>query len=96
MGVIAGLVFGAVTVALMLPLHFPDKRAALTAAFAERFTIGLVIGCLELPWPGWAVGLCFGLLMSVPSAIITKAYRPILTMGALGGAVVGGSIHGWR
>jgi hypothetical protein len=57
MGVIAGLVFGAITVGLMLPMSFPNKPAALSAAFVERFAIGTVIGCVHLSWPGWLVGM---------------------------------------
>jgi hypothetical protein len=94
-GALAGLVFGALSVAMMLPMEFPDKRAALLGALLNRFGIGLVIGCAKLPWPGWAVGLLFGLLLSLPDAIITKAYAPILVLGCLGGAVIGGLIHGW-
>src|SRR5437588_7988089 len=89
LGVICGLVFGAVDVGLMLPMSFPDKRAAITAAFIARFAIGFVIGSARLPWPGWAVGLIFGLLLSIPDAIITKAYAPILGMGIIGGAIIG-------
>jgi hypothetical protein len=95
LGLIAGVVFGAVAVGMMIPMSFPDKRAALLGAFADRFAIGLVIGCVQLSWPGWAVGLLFGLLLSLPSAIITKAYGPILILGSLGGLVIGGLIHGW-
>jgi len=71
------------------------SRTALLAAFADRFAIGLVIGCVQLPGPGWAVGLGFGLLLSLPSAIVTKAYVPILVIGGLGGLVIGGLLHGW-
>jgi len=96
-GVISGLIFGAVSVAMMLPMSFPDKRAALLAAFTNRFAIGLVIGCVVLPgWPGWTVGLLFGVLLSLPAALITKAYAPILVIGAIGGMIIGGAIHGWR
>jgi len=95
LGVIAGLIFGAITIVLMLRMPFPDKVAALAAAFVERFAIGLVIGCVQLSWPGWLVGIAFGLLLSIPSAIITKAYAPILIMGTLGGLIIGGFIHGW-
>jgi len=35
-----GLVFGALTVLSMLPMSFPDKRAALPGAFFNRFAIG--------------------------------------------------------
>lgn len=96
-GLISGVIFGAISVAMMLPMSFPDKRAALLAAFLNRFAIGLVIGCVIIPgWTGWAIGLLFGLLLSVPAALITKAYVPILTIGAIGGVVIGGIIHGWR
>ena len=96
-GVIGGLIFGAASVAMMLPMSFPDKRAALLAAFIDRFAIGLVIGCVVLPgWPGWGFGLLFGILLSLPAALITKAYAPILIIGAIGGVIIGGVIHGWR
>ena len=89
LGALCGLVFGLLAVVSMLPLNFPDKRAALSAAFVDRFAIGLVIGVASLTWPGWLLGLFFGLLLSAPSAIITKAWAPILGMGAVGGAVIG-------
>ncbi|HEY2363328.1 MAG TPA: hypothetical protein VGK36_19565 [Candidatus Angelobacter sp.] len=89
LGVVCGLVFGAVDIAIMLPMTFPDKRAAITAAFIARFGIGFAIGAARLPWPGWLVGLVFGLLLSIPDAIITKAYAPIISMGAIGGTVIG-------
>jgi hypothetical protein len=94
-GVVAGLVFGAVAVGMMLPMSFPDKRTALLGAFVDRLGIGIVIGCVQLPWSGWLVGLLFGLLLSLPSAVITKAYVPILVMGGIGGLVIGGLLHGW-
>ena len=87
-GLIAGLAFGALAVAAMLPLPFPDKRAALLAALLDRFAIGFVIGVANLSWPRWVVGLFVGLLLSAPSAIITKAWRPILIIGAIGGVLI--------
>jgi hypothetical protein len=89
LGVVCGLVFGVIDIAIMLPMSFPDKRAAITAAFIARFGIGFAIGAARLPWPGWLVGLVFGLLLSVPDAIITKAYAPIIGMGAIGGTIIG-------
>ena len=94
-GIISGLAFGLISIAMMLPMSFPDKKTALFAAFASRFAIGLVIGCISLPWPGWLIGLVFGLLLSLPDAIVTKAYPPILIVGAIGGAIIGGILHGW-
>jgi hypothetical protein len=96
-GLISGVIFGAISVAMMLPMSFPDKPIALLAAFINRFAIGLVIGCVLIPgWAGWAVGLLFGLLLSLPAALITKAYLPILAVGTIGGVIIGGIIHGWR
>jgi hypothetical protein len=96
LGIISGLIFGAVTVAMMLAMSFPDKTAALLGAFFNRFAIGLVIGCVQIPgWPGWVIGALFGLLLSLPSAIITKVYVPILVIGTIGGVIIGGVIHGW-
>ena len=94
-GIVSGVIFGAVSVVMMLPMSFPNKTAALLGAFVSRFGIGLVIGCVKMPWPGWAIGLLFGLLLSLPDAIITKAYAPILILGGLGGLIIGGLIHGW-
>jgi hypothetical protein len=93
--IVAGLAFGAVAVATMLPLQFPDKRTALLAAFCSRFGIGFVISLVELPWPGWLIGLVLGILLSLPDAIVTKSYAPILGLGAIGALLVGGLIHGW-
>jgi len=95
-GLISGLVFGTFVVATMLPMQFPDKKIALLAAFLSRFGIGRVIGCVQLPWPGWLIGIVFGLLLSLPEALITKAYAPILIIGTIGGGIIGGILHGWR
>jgi hypothetical protein len=70
-------------------IAFDDKRAALLGAFINRFAIGVVIGVAALPVPGWLTGLLFGLLLSLPDAIITKAYAPIIGLGAIGGLIIG-------
>jgi hypothetical protein len=88
-GLVAGFAFGALTVATMLPLAFPDKRAALIGAFINRFAIGFLIPLVELPLPGWGAGLAIGLLLSLSPAIITKAFAPILGLGTVGGALIG-------
>jgi len=95
LGTICGLVYGALSAASMLPLTFNDKTAALTGAFLNRFAIGFVIGAARLPVPGWANGLIFGVLLSLPEAIITKAYAPILILGAIGGLVIGIIVGKW-
>jgi hypothetical protein len=95
LGTLCGLVYGALSAASMLPLTFPDKTAALTGAFLNRFAIGFVIGAARLPVPNWANGLIFGLLLSLPDAIITKAYAPILILGAIGGLIIGLIVGKW-
>jgi hypothetical protein len=64
-------------------------------AFVNRFSIGFVIGAVRMPWPGWAVGLVFGLLLSFADAIITKAYAPIIGMGCIGGLLIGVIVQKW-
>ena len=88
LGLISGVAFGTLAVATMLPMSFPDKRTALCAAFVDRFAIGFVICVVVLPWAPWVVGLGLGLLLSAPSAIVTRAWRPILGMGAIGGLII--------
>jgi hypothetical protein len=95
LGTICGLVYGALSAASMIPLEFPDKRAALLGAFINRFSIGVVIGAVRLDWPAWAVGLAFGLLLSLADAIITKAFAPILILGAVGGTIIGLIVSKW-
>lgn len=86
---ISGVAFGAIAVALMLPMSFPDKRAALAAAFASRFAIGFIIPLAALPVAGFLKGAVIGFLISLPDAIVTKAYGPILILGVVGGAIIG-------
>ena len=93
LGVLLGLVLGVVDVMLMIPLSFPDKRAALLGAFCARFALGFFTATVRLPMRPVAAGVLVGLLTSLPDAIITKAYVPILItgliFGALGGFAVG-------
>ena len=95
-GLIAGSAFGALSVVLMCFLPFPDKRAALAGAFVNRFGIGFVVPLLHTTQPVWLVGGGIGLLLSLPSAIITKTYVPILNVGTVGGLVIGGITRGFH
>jgi hypothetical protein len=89
LALICGVAFGAVAVLLMLPMQFPNKRVALTAAFASRFAIGFIVPLVAMPIPGFAKGALIGLLISLPDAIVTRAYVPILAVGIAGGALIG-------
>lgn len=89
MGIVGGIVFGALSAGLMLPLEFSDKPAALTAAFVSRFTIGLAIGSAKLRLPDWGSGMAFGLLVSLPDAIISHNWIPIVSFGVFEGLILG-------
>ena len=89
LGIVCGIIFGAISVATMIPLKFEDRKAAMAGAFVSRFGIGFVIGATNLPLPTWVSGLIFGLLLSLPDAIITKAWIPIMGLGIVGGILCG-------
>src|SRR5262245_25437687 len=95
LGIICGIFYGLFSAATMIPLEFPDKKAALMGAFINRFSIGFVIGISTLPLPGWAQGLLIGFLLSLADAIITKTYVPILGLGAIGGLIIGVIVQKW-
>ncbi len=90
----SGAAFGLIDVAVMLPLHFPsvsEKRVALVSAGIDRFLIGFVIGPIAagLGWNGVLVGVLAGVAFSLPTALITRIYAPIIALGAIGGLAVG-------
>ncbi|HFQ94577.1 MAG TPA: hypothetical protein ENK32_11240 [Anaerolineae bacterium] len=98
LGILFGILFGVIDVLLMIPLSFPnanDKRLAMTGAFFDRFAIGVLIGASILPVAPWLQGIIISFLVSLPSAIITRNYFPILSIGILGGAISGYLIGLW-
>jgi hypothetical protein len=95
LGIGLGLAFGVVDVLLMLPLSFPDKRAALLGAFCSRFALGFFTATVRLPVSPIPAGIVVGLLTSLPDAIITKSYAPILVTGIIFGAVGGWIVSRW-
>jgi hypothetical protein len=94
-GLVGGLLFALLDVLLMIPLSFADKRAALLGAFANRLAIGVVIGSNSWSAPAHLKGLGLGLLLSLPEAIITRSWGPILGTGALGGLAIGWAVGRW-
>ena len=89
LGIILGLVFGIVAIAPMTRMTFPDKRAAIIGAFINRFAVGFLIPN-ALPGIDPVIrGLVIGILLSLPDAIITKSYAPIMGLGIIGGLVIG-------
>jgi len=88
-GILAGLIFGILSIIPMFFMKFEDKQRAMIASFISRFSIGFIVFNLNVPIPGWAKGLLIGLVLSLPDAIITKQYKPILGLGIVGGIICG-------
>jgi hypothetical protein len=91
---VAGLVFGAISAGSMVKIEAPSprqKREAMAAACVDRFLIGFVIGPVAkgLGANAIMIGALLGLGLSVPSALIARAYIPILAIGTIGGLAVG-------
>jgi hypothetical protein len=95
LGIALGLAIGVVDVLLMLPLSFTDKRAALLGAFCARFALGFFTATTRLTLSPVLTGVLVGILTSLPDAIITKAYAPIMISGVLFGAIAGWVVGRW-
>jgi len=92
LGTMCGLVFGIIDVLIMIPLKYENnqkKIEAMSAAFLERFMIGFLIPNVELGIHPALTGLLLGVGLSLPSAIITRAYAPIIGIGIVGSAIIG-------
>jgi len=91
-GLIFGLSFGAIDVAVMIPLKFDSrqqKNEAMIAAFIDRFMLGFLIPAIDIGMNPIITGVLLGLGLSLGPAIISKAYAPIIGVGVVGGAIIG-------
>lgn len=88
-GIIAGLIFGVISIIPMIFMEFESKPRAMTASFISRFAIGFIIFNMGLPMPGWIKGALIGIILSLPDAIVTKQYAPVLGLGLVGGIICG-------
>lgn len=86
---IFGLIFGILDVVLMLPMSLPNKSIALAGAFFGRFAIGFLIPLTHISPNRIINGLIVGLLISLPDAVISGAFIPIIGIGLVGGVVLG-------
>jgi hypothetical protein len=92
LGLICGAAFGVLDVGIMLPMKVEDKRKkyeALVGAFIERFMLGFLIPVVAIGLNPILTGALLGLGLSVPTALITRAYAPIIGIGVVGGIVIG-------
>ena len=88
-GLIAGTIFGIVSIIPMFLMTFENKSRAMTASFISRFATGFIIFNMELPIRNWVKGGLVGLVLSLPDAIVTKQYAPIIGLGVIGGIICG-------
>ncbi len=92
LGTICGLIFGIIDVLVMIPLKYENNRKrseAMSAAFVERFMIGFLIPNVDLGIHPALIGLLLGVGLSLPSAIITRGYVPIIGIGIVGSVIIG-------
>ena len=91
-GLIYGLAFGLFSSLIMIPMKYDSrrlKREAISSAFLDRFMIGLIVPNVTFGLDPIISGLIIGIGLSLPSAIITRAYAPIMVIGAVGGLIIG-------
>ena len=88
-GLIVGFIFGILDIIPMFFMDFENASMAISGAFVNRFAIGLIIFVSDFGTAGWIKGLIIGSLLSLPDAIITGAYGPILGIGIVGGIIIG-------
>lgn len=91
-GIIAGIIFGIISVLIMIPLKFEnssERRDAMAGAFVDRFMIGFIIPNFVLGINPIISGALLGFGLSLPSAIISKTYAPLLVIGTVGGIIIG-------
>jgi hypothetical protein len=88
-GLLSGLIFAILDVVPMYFIDIPDRYTAIAAAFINRFVVGLLIFTTDWLMPKWLLGLIIGFTLSLPDALITKTYGPILGSGVVGGLIIG-------
>ena len=92
-GLICGFAIGLIDVLVMIPLKFESQRhriEAMAGAFLERFMMGFLIPNLSLSVSTIVLGAILGVGLSLPTAIITRTYLPIVGFGLVSGLLVGG------
>ena len=92
LGLICGAAFGVISVVIMIPMNLGDKRQkaeSLIASFLERFMLGFLIPVADIGLHPILTGALLGLGLSVPTAVITRAYAPIIGFGLAGGLIIG-------
>lgn len=79
----------------MLPLSVPDNRRRSPPCSRAGSSIGFLGATISLPCHPALSGALVGILVSMPDALITKAYAPIMITGVLFGALAGWIAGRW-
>lgn len=96
LGILLGIVFGAIDVLMVLLGKHPDRTMAmLLQAFSSRFAIGFLGANVSLPMHPVFAGAVVGLLISLPDAFIVKSYAGIIGTGLVFGALAGWAAKAW-
>ena len=92
LGLICGAVYGVLAAGIMVPMKLGNHRQkteAILAALVERFMIGFLIPTSSVSLNPIVFGALIGLGLSLPSALITRAWGPIVGFGVAGGIIIG-------
>jgi hypothetical protein len=96
LGILLGVVFGAMDVAMTLAGNHPDRSASmLLQAFSSRFAIGLLGANVSLGMHPVLAGALAGLLISLPDAFALQSYGGVLGTGLIFGAAAGWAANKW-
>lgn len=92
LGILFGVALASFDVATLARLRWPSraqKLDALAAAAIERFMLGLLIPTVDLGTARWLAGVILGVGLSLPSALLTRAYQPVIGVGLVAGLLLG-------
>ena len=73
----------------------PGQTHGSSCGLLLALSLGFFAATINLRMSPIATGLLVGLLTSIPDAIVTKAYAPILITGVIFGAVAGWIVGRW-
>ena len=88
-GLVAGTIFGMVSIIPMFLMQFEDKTRTIAASFIDRFAIGFHNLQPGTSCSDWLKGGIAGFVLRLPDVIVTGKYAPIPGLGLIGGIVCG-------
>ena len=96
LGILCGVLFGAVDAAMVVFGKSRDKSATVVlGAFFSRFALGVLAANVTFHLHPALTGAIVGLLISLPEAIAMKSYAGILGTGLVFGALTGMAVKLW-